>query len=112
MSLETYCWVFMILYEIVMLWFGFLGHKKVKSVDDFATARASYGPWFLGLAFTSTIASGATFLGIPAWTARQSPNAFSAGTIGGLVCLATCIIVSKLTTKLPQKHLNIFFAKT
>ena len=65
MSLETYCWIFMILYGIIMLWFGFLGHKKVKNADDFATARASYGPWFLALAFTSTIASGATFLGIP-----------------------------------------------
>ncbi len=55
----------MILYVGVMIWFGVLGQRKVKNADDFATARASYGPWFLALAFTSTVASGATFLGIP-----------------------------------------------
>ena len=55
----------MALYTGVMIWFGVLGQRKVKSADDFATARASYGPWFLALAFTSTVASGATFLGIP-----------------------------------------------
>lgn len=55
----------MIMYTGVMIWFGILGQRKVKSADDFATARASYGPWFLALAFTSTVASGATFLGIP-----------------------------------------------
>ncbi len=65
MSLQTYCWIFMIMYTGVMIWFGILGQRKVKSADDFATARHSYGPWFLALAFTSTVASGATFLGIP-----------------------------------------------
>ena len=65
MSLQAYSWTFMVMYIGVMIWFGILGQRKVKSADDFATARSSYGPWFLALAFTSTVASGATFLGIP-----------------------------------------------
>ncbi|MFL2769879.1 MAG: sodium:solute symporter [Rhodospirillaceae bacterium] len=65
MSLQAYCWIFMFLYIGVMIWFGILGQRKVTNADDFATARGSYGPWFLALAFTSTVASGATFLGIP-----------------------------------------------
>lgn len=65
MSLQTYSWIFTAAYIGVMLWFGIVGQRRVKNADDFATARASYGPWFLALAFTSTVASGATFLGIP-----------------------------------------------
>ena len=65
MSLQAYCWTFMVMYICVMVWFGILGQRKVKNADDFATARHGYGPWFLALAFTSTVASGATFLGIP-----------------------------------------------
>lgn len=65
MSLQTYSWAFMVMYIGVMIWFGILGQRKIKNADDFATARHSYGPWFLALAFTSTVASGATFLGIP-----------------------------------------------
>ena len=64
-SLQAYCWIFMIAYVCVMVWFGVVGQRRVQSADDFATARGSYGPWFLALAFTSTVASGATFLGIP-----------------------------------------------
>ena len=48
-----------------MIWLGYLGTQRVKTADDFATARGGYGPVFLALAFTSTVASGATFLGIP-----------------------------------------------
>ncbi len=65
MSLQTYCWIFTTGYIGVMIWFGVVGQRRVRNADDFATARGSYGPWFLALAFTSTVASGATFLGIP-----------------------------------------------
>ena len=44
---------------------GLLGSRKVKSADDFATARSGYGPVFLAFAFAATTASGATFLGGP-----------------------------------------------
>lgn len=44
---------------------GLLGSRKVRSADDFATARSGYGPVFLAFAFAATTASGATFLGGP-----------------------------------------------
>tara|TARA_B110000438_G_C15787006_1_gene638878 strand:+ start:184 stop:1734 length:1551 start_codon:yes stop_codon:yes gene_type:complete len=66
MTLETYSWIFLFLYVAMMVVFGIIGSKRVKNADDYATARGGYGPIFLALAFTSTAASGATFLGIPA----------------------------------------------
>ena len=65
MSLITWSWIFLIVYIGGMLAIGFIGHRKVKHADDFATARGSYGPFFLALAFAATTASGATFLGGP-----------------------------------------------
>jgi len=58
-------WVFLVLYIGAMLFLGFLGQRRVKNADDFATARGGYGPFFLALAFSATTASGATFIGIP-----------------------------------------------
>ena len=49
-----------------MLGIGLYTQKKIKHADDFATARGSYGPFFLALAFAASTASGATFLGTPA----------------------------------------------
>ena len=63
--LQIWSWVFLAIYVMVMLILGHLGMRRVKGADDFATARGSYGAFFLALAFTSTVASGATFLGIP-----------------------------------------------
>jgi Na+/proline symporter len=51
-----------------MLGFGYLGSRRVRDADDFATARRGYGPLVLALAFSSTAASGATFLGLPGLT--------------------------------------------
>ncbi len=45
---------------------GLIGMKKVKNSDDFATARSSYGPYFLSFALIAATASGGTFIGIPA----------------------------------------------
>lgn len=66
MDLAAWSWLFLILYVGVMFAFGYIGSKRVRSADDFATARGSYGPFFLALAFAATTASGATFLGSPA----------------------------------------------
>ena len=66
MDLTTWSWLFLILYVSVMIAFGYIGSKRVENADDFATARGSYGPFFLALAFAATTASGATFLGSPA----------------------------------------------
>ena len=68
MGLYTWSWVFMIFYIGAMLVFGVVASRRVKDADDFATARSSYGPMLLALAFASTAASGATFLGVPGLT--------------------------------------------
>ncbi|NNL86004.1 MAG: sodium:solute symporter family protein [Myxococcales bacterium] len=49
-----------------MMLLGYIGMRRVKSGDDFATARGAYGPIFLAFALTATTASGGTFIGIPA----------------------------------------------
>ena len=65
MSLITWSWLFLVLYVGGMLALGVVGQRRIKHADDFATARGSYGPLFLALAFAATTASGATFLGSP-----------------------------------------------
>lgn len=93
-DLRIWGWFFLAIYIGVMLFFGYLGMRRVKSSDDFAVARSSYGPMFLAFALTATAASGGTFLGLPAigykfglsslWYATLYPL----GTyLGLLVCL-------------------------
>jgi SSS family transporter len=65
MGLITWSWIFLVVYIGGMLAFGVIAQRKVKHADDFATARGSYGPIVLALAFAATTASGATFLGVP-----------------------------------------------
>ena len=65
MSLFAWSWMFLILYIVGMLTFGWIASRRISNADDFATARSSYGPYFLALAFAATTASGATFLGSP-----------------------------------------------
>ena len=62
MSLIVWSWLFLVVYMGGMLAFGLIGRSRVHDADDFATARAGYGPFFLALAFAATTASGATFL--------------------------------------------------
>ncbi len=64
-TLRVYSWVFLVFYLSLMVAFGVAGRRRVRSADDFATARGGYGPLFLALAFAATTASGATFLGLP-----------------------------------------------
>ena len=68
MNLHSWSWVFLFLYVGVMVTFGVIGKRRVRGADDFAVARRGYGPFVLALAFASTAASGATFLGLPGLT--------------------------------------------
>lgn len=68
MGLYAWSWTFLVVYIGGMLCFGWLGSRRISSADDFATARGGYGPLVLALAFASTAASGATFLGLPGLT--------------------------------------------
>ena len=65
MTLITWSWLFLVAYIGGMLAIGLFAQRRVKHADDFATARHSYGPLFLALAFAATTASGATFMGGP-----------------------------------------------
>jgi SSS family transporter len=65
MSIQSWSWVFFIIYASGMLALGFWASSRVKRADDYAVARQSYGPITLALAFAATGASGATFLGLP-----------------------------------------------
>lgn len=65
MSLVTWSWLFLVIYIGIMIAFGLVASRRIKNADDFATARSSYGPFFLALAFAASTASGATFLGTP-----------------------------------------------
>lgn len=87
-------WTFLAIYVCIMLAFGLVGMRRVRSSDDFATARASYGPLFLAFAMTATTASGATFLGLPGLAYRAGISAlwyafvYPLGVyIGVMVCL-------------------------
>ena len=68
MTLHTWSWLFLFGYILLMVGFGVLGNRRVSGADDYAVARAGYGPAVLALAFASTAASGATFLGLPGLT--------------------------------------------
>ena len=51
LSLITCSWIFLVIYIGGMIVFGIVASRKVRSADDFATARGGYGPFFLALAF-------------------------------------------------------------
>ncbi|QKY71545.1 hypothetical protein Len3610_00460 [Lentibacillus sp. CBA3610] len=48
-----------------MLFFGWIGMKRTKTADDFATARSSYSPIVIALVISAGMASGSTFMGMP-----------------------------------------------
>ena len=94
MDLAAWSWLFLAFYIGLMVAFGVLGRRRVKSADDFATARHAYGPMFLAFAFAATTASGATFVGFPGITydhglaAVWSVFLYPIGTyLGVLICL-------------------------
>jgi SSS family transporter len=64
-DLTNWSWLFLAVYVGLMIAFGVIGSRRVAGADDFAVARKGYGPFLLALAFASTAASGATFLGVP-----------------------------------------------
>lgn len=63
MTLTGWSWLFLVAYVLAMILIGVVAGRRVHHADDFATARRSYGPFTLALAFAASIASGSTFLG-------------------------------------------------
>jgi len=96
MDLHQWSWIFLIAYICMMGILGFIGQRRVADADDFAVARHAYGPLVLALAFASTAASGATFLGLPGLTYRYGMSTiwlaflYPAGIyLGVLICQRT-----------------------
>ena len=94
MDLIAWSWLFLVAYIGLMIAFGVMGRARVRSADDFATARSAYGPVFLAFAFAATTASGATFVGFPGiaydhgTAAVWSVFLYPVGTyLGVLICL-------------------------
>lgn len=79
MSLITWSWIFTTLYIGGMIFLATRGSKRVHDGDDFAVARGGYGPVSLALAFSATIASGATFLGLPGFAYTYGVSALWVG---------------------------------
>ncbi len=63
-ALAIYSWVFIAIYVGFMWYLGFVGMRRTKSEEEYATARQSYGPVVTALTVTATFASGATFMGL------------------------------------------------
>lgn len=53
------------LFISLMLFVGWIGMKRTKTSEDFATARSSYGPFVIALVIAAGISSGSTFMGMP-----------------------------------------------
>ncbi|WP_101842602.1 sodium:solute symporter [Halobacillus sp. Marseille-P3879] len=64
-SVVVYSWIFMAVFIGIMLAMGFIGMKKTRTSEDFATARSSYGPMTIALVISAGISSGSTFMGMP-----------------------------------------------
>src|SRR5699024_2653003 len=67
-ELQIYLSVGFILFLCIMGWLGYIATKKTKTISDFSIGGASLGPYVLGLSFTATALSAATFLGYPGWS--------------------------------------------
>lgn len=91
-ELYIWSWVFLISYVALMIGIGIYASRRISDGDDYAVARAAYGPLVLALAFAATTASGATFLGLPALTyslglpAMWYPILYPIGTYIGVLC--------------------------
>mgnify|MGYP006979710628 CR=1 FL=1 len=65
MSIQSWSWIFFIIYASGMLALGFWASSRVKRADDYAVARQAWGRITCARAFAATGAAGATCLGLP-----------------------------------------------
>lgn len=66
-NVQLLMWIGLSIYLVALLYLGYIGYQRTKSVADFAIAGESLGPITLGLAFSATFFSSSTFLGYPGW---------------------------------------------
>ena len=89
----------MTLYVGAMIAFGAWGQRRVAGGDDFAVARAGYGPVTLALAFAATTASGATFLGLPGLAYTYGISALWVGFIYPIGVYGGVILCQRMVTR-------------
>ena len=104
MSLTAWSALFLTLYLGAMLAFGAWAQRRLAGADDFATARGRYGPVLLAIAFASTTASGATYLGIPALSYQFGLAAFWLGIIYPLSIYFGVYLTQKLIARYGNRH--------
>ena len=66
-NIGVYTWVGFLVFLVIMLALGYIGARQTKSVRHFALG-GGLGPIVMGLSFTATYISAATFLGYPGWS--------------------------------------------
>lgn len=106
-ELKLYLIIGFTVFLIIMAWLGYIATKKTKSISDFAIGGASLGPYVLGLSFTATALSAATFLGYPGWSYEWGYSnmwlylsLLAAGPLGVLV-------VAKRARKINTKQISL-----
>lgn len=101
-DVQLLMWIGLGLFLVAILYLGYIGYKKTKSVADFAIAGESLGPVTLGLAFSATFFSSSTFLGYPGWAYEWG---FSSLWIFLTIIFASSI--GLITVAKRARHLNI-----
>ena len=96
----------MIGYVGVMIFLGTRGRDRIATGDDFAVARGGYGPITLGIAFAATIASGATFLGLPGFAYTYGVSALWVGFIYPIGVYAGVLLCQRAVIRLGNQFGN------
>ncbi|WP_077358515.1 sodium:solute symporter family protein [Virgibacillus halodenitrificans] len=67
-TVTLYTWIGFGAFLAIMFVLSLISARKTKNVSDFAIGGGSLGPYVLGLSFSATYLSAATFLGYPGWS--------------------------------------------
>jgi Na+/proline symporter len=65
MGITLWTWIFFAIYIIAIVYLGWLGQQKTKTLTDFVAAKRSYGWFWLALATMAQWCSAAAFMGQP-----------------------------------------------
>lgn len=68
MPLETYLWIGLGAFLVIVVGLAYLGWTRTSNMADFAIASETLGPYTLGAAFAATFFSAATFVGYVGWS--------------------------------------------
>jgi sodium/pantothenate symporter len=68
MSLQTYLYIGLVLFIVIVLVLAYWGYTKTHTMADFAIAGETLGPYVLGSAYAATFFSAATFVGYVGWS--------------------------------------------